>query len=906
MHIFFYFVFSVLVGSHAFEQQNIQETILDSSKQSDENFHKNNDNVVSEKETIDYAKSDDYATEKTLHDTEIILHNTDNILQDTENILQHTENILQDTENIFNDKVFNEDNSPNSKETPKKKIDNEEQKITTAFSQNPKVTNNEHSAQVGNQNSIKNDQKPDGETVFTNKDLQEKIKVINDKIKTLDKSFTENEETDNKLILKQDEHSENKDLKNDNPKLEPLKESISTVNHGAGISKSNDHIMNNQNFKPTTDNLNDHITEHVDDVTSSIENEKSIPVTVDTDTESIVKNEDHSSHSNTENSESNLSTKKENVDDVQKLYEEAVHLLSQEKKDHKRAFNLLLNAADQNHTLSMEKVVYDLIFGDILERNLTKAVEMFHMLATKGSPVGQQGLGFVYGIGLTVPSSQAKMLIYSTFSALGGDVYSQMMLGYRSYMGIGVTKSCESALTYYKKVAESVSNNTSSHGGIAVQRVRLYDELEQPGGVTGQIDEDLLQYYHFLADKGDLQAQVGLGQLYFQGGRGIEVSYEKAFKYFQLAANAGNGNGLAYLGKMYLEGLHVPKDVTKALEYFKKSTEQANPIGQAGMGMLYLTGEGVPKDYQEAIKYFSQAAEQGWVEGQLQLGNMYFNGLGVKQDYKQAIKYFTYASQSGHVLAFYNLAQMHASGAGGIRSCNTAVELFKNVAERGKWSTMFMDAYDAYKSGDVDTALLKYYFLAELGYEVAQSNVAYILDKDNIEMFDKNQTYVRALLQWSRAAQQGYAVARVKVGDYHYYGLGTKVDYEAAAQHYKLASDQQNNPQAMFNLGYMHEQGLGLKQDMHLAKRFYDMAALASPDAQIPVYLALCKLTVIFTWENIQLKYNMLKGVDFTAEFNRILVATVQMLGSDWDVYLITILVGLLAAIVLFRRAYFH
>ena len=58
----------------------------------------------------------------------------------------------------------------------------------------------------------------------------------------------------------------------------------------------------------------------------------------------------------------------------------------------------------------------------------------------------------------------------------------------------------------------------------------------------------------------------------------------------------------------------------------------------------------------------------------------------------------------------------------------------------------------------------------------------------------------------------GYAIARVKVGDYHYYGLGTKVDYEAAALNYRLASDQQANPQAMFNLGYMHEQGFGLKK----------------------------------------------------------------------------------------------
>ena len=34
-----------------------------------------------------------------------------------------------------------------------------------------------------------------------------------------------------------------------------------------------------------------------------------------------------------------------------------------------------------------------------------------------------------------------------------------------------------------------------------------------------------------------------------------------------------------------------------------------------------------------------------------------------------------------------------------------------------------------YKDGNVDGALLKYMLLAELGYEVAQSNVAYIFDQ---------------------------------------------------------------------------------------------------------------------------------------------------------------------------------
>ena len=56
-------------------------------------------------------------------------------------------------------------------------------------------------------------------------------------------------------------------------------------------------------------------------------------------------------------------------------------------------------------------------------------------------------------------------------------------------------------------------------------------------------------------------------------------------------------------------------------------------------------------------------------------------------------------------------------------------QLFKNVAERGRWSEMIMEAHTMYQEGNTDGALLTYTLLAELGYEVAQSNVAYILDQ---------------------------------------------------------------------------------------------------------------------------------------------------------------------------------
>uniref|UniRef100_A0A8C6KDP9 SEL1L adaptor subunit of SYVN1 ubiquitin ligase n=1 Tax=Nothobranchius furzeri TaxID=105023 RepID=A0A8C6KDP9_NOTFU len=584
------------------------------------------------------------------------------------------------------------------------------------------------------------------------------------------------------------------------------------------------------------------------------------------------------------------------AEEAEEQYQTVLHMLnaSTRKTQKKELYDKLLKVAEKGHQKATEKVAYALLFGDYMNQNVTKAKEMFEKLAVEGSPKAQMALGFLYAAGLGVNSSQAKALVYYTFSALGGNLIAHMILGYRYWGGVGVPQSCESALTHYRLVANHVASDVSLTGGPAVQRIRLLDEVENPGSTSGMLEEDLIQYYQFLAEKGDVQAQVGLGQLHLHGGRGVEQNHQRAYDYFNQAANAGNTLAMGFLGKMYSEGSEfLPQDNETALQYFKKASDMGNPVGQSGLGMAYLYGRGVPVNYELALKYFQKAAEQGWVDGQLQLGTMYYNGIGVKRDYKQALKFFNLASQAGHTLAFYNLAQMHATGTGVMRSCHTAVELFKNVCERGRWSERLMTAYSSFKEGETDAALVQYLLLSEQGYEVAQSNVAFILDQNGAKIFSENETYPRALLHWTRAAAQGYTVARIKLGDYHFYGYGTDVDYETAVSHYRLASEQQNGAQAMFNLGYMHEKGLGIKQDIHLAKRFYDMAAEASPDAQVPVFLALCKLGLVYTLQYLQdLNLNeMIKQVDLD-----------QLLGPEWDLYLMTVIALLLGTVIAYRQ----
>lgn len=584
------------------------------------------------------------------------------------------------------------------------------------------------------------------------------------------------------------------------------------------------------------------------------------------------------------------------AEEAEEQYQTILRMLNAttRKTQKKELYEKLLKVAVKGHQKAMEKVAYAMLFGDYMNQNVTKAKEMFEKLAIEGSPKAQMALGFLYAAGLGVNSSQAKALVYYTFGALGGNLVAHMILGYRYWGGVGVPQSCESALTHYRLVANQVASDVSLTGGSAVQRIRLLDEVENPGSASGMLEEDLIQYYQFLAEKGDVQAQVGLGQLHLHGGRGVEQNHQRAYDYFTQAANAGNTNAMAFLGKMYSEGSEfLPQNNETALQYFKKASDLGNPVGQSGLGMAYLYGRGVPVNYELALKYFQKAAEQGWVDGQLQLGTMYYNGIGVKRDYKQALKFFNLASQSGHILAFYNLAQMHATGTGVMRSCHTAVELFKNVCERGRWSERLMTAYGSFKEGEMDAALVQYLLLAEQGYEVAQSNVAFVLDQKGAKIFSENETYPRALLHWTRAAAQGYTVARIKLGDYHFYGYGTDVDYETAVIHYRLASEQQHSAQAMFNLGYMHEKGLGIKQDIHLAKRFYDMAAEASPDAQVPVFLALCKLGLIYTLQYLQdlnLK-ELISQVDLD-----------QLLGPEWDLYLMTVIALLLGTVIAYRQ----
>ena len=100
-------------------------------------------------------------------------------------------------------------------------------------------------------------------------------------------------------------------------------------------------------------------------------------------------------------------------------------------------------------------------------------------------------------------------------------------------------------------------------------------------------------------------------------------NYAAAFKEASPLAEGGEPEAQLLLGRMYMLGQGVLKDLDLAVKWFKTSGEQGNPEAQFFLGSIYLLPQ---KDVVEGMKWMRLAAEQGQQDAQLMLGKVYADG----------------------------------------------------------------------------------------------------------------------------------------------------------------------------------------------------------------------------------------------------------------------------------------
>ncbi|KAK7251737.1 hypothetical protein RIF29_35192 [Crotalaria pallida] len=485
-------------------------------------------------------------------------------------------------------------------------------------------------------------------------------------------------------------------------------------------------------------------------------------------------------------------------------------------------------------------------------RLMEEATGEIEVAAESGYPAAQSVLGFLSGMGLLRERSKGKSFLYHHFASEGGNMQSKMALAY-TYTRQDMF---DKAVKLYAELAEvAVNSFLISKDSPVIEPVRLHNGAEENKEALrkskGEEDEDF-QILEYQAQKGNAGAMYKVGLFYYFGLRGLRRDHSKALSWFLKAVEKGEPRSMELLGEIYARGAGVERNYTKALEWLTLASKQQLYSAYNGMGYLYVKGYGVDKkNYTKAKEYFEKAADNDEVGGHYNLGVMYLKGIGVKRDVKLACKFFIVAANHGQPKAFYQLAKIFHIGVGFKKNIPLATALYKLVAERGPWSSLSRWALESYLKGDVGKAFMLYSRMAEMGYEVAQSNAAWILDKYGERSMCMGESgfctdaerHQRAHSLWWQASEQGNEHAALLIGDAYYYGRGTVRDYERAAEAYMHAKSQ-SNAQAMFNLGYMHEHGQGLPFDLHLAKRYYDEALEHDPAAKLPVTLALTSLWV--------------------------------------------------------------
>eukprot|EP00929_Paragymnodinium_shiwhaense_P088805 TRINITY_DN49111_c0_g1_i3.p1 TRINITY_DN49111_c0_g1~~TRINITY_DN49111_c0_g1_i3.p1 ORF type:complete len:503 (+),score=84.83 TRINITY_DN49111_c0_g1_i3:206-1714(+) len=296
-----------------------------------------------------------------------------------------------------------------------------------------------------------------------------------------------------------------------------------------------------------------------------------------------------------------------------------------------------------------------------------------------------------------------------------------------------------------------------------------------------------------LALTGDTAISAAVGKRYLLGIDGFEQDFKEASQHLETAARQTHAGAMAMLGYMYCLGLGVPKNLDVAYSHFVAAAAQDDHMGHNGLGYLYFHGSGVEaRDLSLAFKHFNISAHLGSADGMFNLASLYLTGTGTKLSFTLATMWFTKALDKGHTPAAYTLAVMHLNGIGTIRNCKMAVDLLKRVCERGGWlANQLKSAYDRQESR-LDSSAWLFLKLAETGHEIAQMNVAYLLESRTSRLLvsgpeeprwkaTSSTAEVRTLSRvyaqrhYEMSAEQGNILADLRLGDYAYNGWGIRL-----------------------------------------------------------------------------------------------------------------------------------
>ena len=225
------------------------------------------------------------------------------------------------------------------------------------------------------------------------------------------------------------------------------------------------------------------------------------------------------------------------------------------------------------------------ISADSIDNDLEHDFAHWQQLAKEGDVDGLFHVGVFYATGDIVSQDYHKSIDYFQQAAQKGSLDALYQIGILHMWGFGVKKDIHQAVNFFTQAA----------------------------------------------DHGHVDAAATLGQIYERGDYGIKTNYQKAFKYYMIAAEQDNEEGMWYVIQGYLLGNGTPVDEDKAYEWFKKS----QALGYYNIGVLYgvhLMNKGDEDSLEAALPLFLEGCENDVPIAYYMMCKMVLKGYGNDED----------------------------------------------------------------------------------------------------------------------------------------------------------------------------------------------------------------------------------------------------------------------------------
>ncbi|KAG9402158.1 hypothetical protein AC1031_007861 [Aphanomyces cochlioides] len=254
--------------------------------------------------------------------------------------------------------------------------------------------------------------------------------------------------------------------------------------------------------------------------------------------------------------------------------------------------------------------------------------------------------------------------------------------------GLATEKDQETALQWFHQAADSGSiDGTYYLGLLLMEKAALISHAQKQQEAYAQAHVHLVQS----ACRGFACAQFTLGNIYLNGTMGIPADTAKAQDLFKQASSSKHVPANVALGKMLMdqgEKSQAAYHFNQAIIHSKECTEPCIVEAMHHLGRLYLQGDGVPKDLKRGLSSLCQAANAGNTSAKEELAQIVleenpnealqlildvnspqaaflrgciFESPGFRS-LQTALFHYTAAAEQGHVQAAMRAASLFYSG----------------------------------------------------------------------------------------------------------------------------------------------------------------------------------------------------------------------------------------------------